>query len=212
MRTLLRATMALAMILPAAARAQSPGPFTGAEVLAPNTHLVGAYLQTGDHALGLMSQLRLSFYPGVDFGFQGGLTRLDVEGGSDRTLIRVGADVRASVLTVAGGNHADVSLGGGLGIESGDDYGTFSLGPSVWVSRAYPLGATGAVAPFAKLGLAYSSLNAGPIDDNDLWIPLDLGAEFRPNPALRLVGEFELRLNNDLNDDWSFAAGAHFPF
>lgn len=213
MRFLLRAMTALMVLAPAAARAQSIGPFTTAEVMSPGGHLFGAYLQTGDDALGVMSQLRLSFYPGVDFGFQGGLTRLNVEGASDRTLIRVGTDVRAATLRVSDGRGVDLALGGGLSIETGDDFSAFSLGPAAWVSRAWPLGADGSVAPYVKLGLSYTSLDAGPIDDTDLWLPLHLGAEFRPNAALRIASEFEVRMNNDLaNDDWSFSVGVNLPF
>src|SRR6266487_2848480 len=46
------------------ARAQSHGPYTSAEILPMNGHVAGAYLQTSDSAVGVLSQLRLSFYPG----------------------------------------------------------------------------------------------------------------------------------------------------
>jgi hypothetical protein len=212
MRFLLRATTALALMLPAVASAQSPGPFTTAEILPANGHSFGAYLVSGDNVLGLLSQLRLSFYPGVDFGFQGGLARYDVPGGSDRTVLRVGTDVRLGLLTAGRDADVDLALGGGLSIQAGDDFGEFTLGPSVVASRAFPLGSSGAIAPYGQLGIAYSSLDAGPVNDTDVWLPLHFGAEIRPNPYLRVVADVEFRLNNDFGDDWGFTAGVNLPF
>src|SRR5258705_6644118 len=56
-----------------AAFAQVPGQFTGAEILPVNAHMYGGYLVASNNVVGGLAQLRLSFYPGVDFGFQGGL-------------------------------------------------------------------------------------------------------------------------------------------
>ena len=81
------------------AHAQSLGPWTGAEIMPSGGHAGGVYLDTGDDAIGALGQLRMSFYPNVDFGFQGGLSRLDQSAG-DRTVVRVGGDLRAGLLRV----------------------------------------------------------------------------------------------------------------
>ena len=66
------ALLALFTLMPGLAWAQVFGQYTGANPLEPNQHLFGAYLHTSDSVLGAVGQLRLSFFPGIDFGFQGG--------------------------------------------------------------------------------------------------------------------------------------------
>src|SRR4029077_6858714 len=63
---LLAATPAL--VRPAAA--QVWGQYTSAETVPVNGHMFGGYLHASSNFLGLLAQLRLSFYPNVDFGFQ----------------------------------------------------------------------------------------------------------------------------------------------
>ena len=88
------ATLALAgMLLPATAGAQAFGQFTAAQTLPVNGHLAGGYIQSSSSQLGVLGQLRLSFYPGVDFGFQGGFSRHDYAGG-DRTTLSLGTDLK----------------------------------------------------------------------------------------------------------------------
>ena len=88
---------ALALALPRAASAQVFGQFIGATPLPVNAHLFGAYLQSSENVLGLLGQLRLSFYPGVDFGFAGGFARQDFKGGN-RTTLRLGTDHKYQVV------------------------------------------------------------------------------------------------------------------
>ena len=57
---------------PVTAGAQVFGQYMGAEIVPVGGHLFGGYLQASQDQLGLLGQLRLSFYPGVDFGFHGG--------------------------------------------------------------------------------------------------------------------------------------------
>ena len=75
------------------ARAQSLGQFGGAEVVPVNGQAFGAYVDASSHVVGVISQLRLSFYPKVDFGFQGGLDRLDYLD-VNRTVLRLGTDFK----------------------------------------------------------------------------------------------------------------------
>ena len=114
------------------AESQVFGQYTGAEVVPVNSHLFGGYVHASQDFLGLLAQLRLSFYSDVDFGFQGGLTRISLTGG-DVTSLRVGADLKAHV---AHSSSGDLAIGGALGIETGDHLHILTIGPTAVVSRS----------------------------------------------------------------------------
>lgn len=201
---------ALLALLPLPAAAQSLGPFTRAEILPVDARSAGVYLNLSESATGLASQLRLSFYPGIDFGFQGGLTRLEFAEG-DKTLLQVGADLRFGVLRSSEGAGLDLALGGGFGIDVGDDYNLLSVGPMVFVSRSLAAG-SGTFAPYAVSGVSFSTASAGPDHRTDVHVPVNLGAEYRPNAVFALAAELQLRLANRFRDDIGFGAGVTIPF
>ena len=116
------------------AHAQVFGQYTPAEILPVNARLGGAYVNFSEDVVGALGQLRLSFYPNVDFGFQGGLARLDLRT-TTKTSLRLGADVRFGVAKATAGRPVDVAVGGGLGVETSDNYSVFRIGP---VGRGQP--------------------------------------------------------------------------
>jgi hypothetical protein len=176
-------------------------------------HLFGGYLHASRDFLGLLSQLRLSFYPNVDFGFHGGLTRLDPGGAAvRRTTLRVGGDLRWQVAHVAEGSRADVAAGIALGVETADDFKVVSIGPSLVASRMLSVGSSGGIAPYAGLGLLFSSRDAFGVEDSDLSVPLRLGMEARFSAELRVVAELQLFVADRYSDDVGFATGLNLPF
>ena len=117
----LRFGLALGALLAAgSAHAQLPSTYTGAAVLPVNGHVFGAYVPITSNSIGAVAQLRLSFLSGVDFGFQGGLTRLDRSAG-EKTLLRVGGDVKFLVSPATPERPLAMALGGALGISAGDE-------------------------------------------------------------------------------------------
>jgi hypothetical protein len=194
-----------------AAHAQSFGQYGGAETIPVNARVFGAYLNASDHVIGIMSQLRLSFYPGVDFGFQGGLARTDT-GPSDRTTLRLGADLKGLVSRARADGPFDVSVGGHLGVEVGDNYNVLHLGPAVTVSRVVAMGDGGGLVPYAGLGLKFTRVSAGDSDASDFSFPLRLGAELRAMPEFRFVAELQANIGDDFNDDIGLVAGVNLPF
>jgi hypothetical protein len=203
-------TLAALALAPAASHAQVFGQFTGAEPLATNARMFGAYLQTSENTFGVVSQLRLSFYPNIDFGFQGGLTRLDYVGG-DRSVLKMGADLKFGIVTQSEQQPFSIAAGGGIAMESGDDYNVLTLAPSVVASRRFPMGQS-AVTPYAGLGFAFSGIDVGESDDTDFSIPLRLGALLGIGSFADLVGEVQLQLGDSFNDDLALVVGANFPF
>jgi len=209
-RPALAATFLLVLASAGRAHAQLPSTYTGATVLPVETHVFGAYVPISSNAVGALAQLRLSFLPGVDFGFQGGLMRLDRSAGS-RTLIRLGTDVKFAIAHATDGRPVDMALGGTLGVLAGDNYNTLSIGPTFTVSRTWQSG-SGSFTPFAGAGLAITTINVGNRNDNDFSIPVRFGAELGISSAARLVGEFSERIGADFGDHSEFVLGANLPF
>ena len=105
----------------APARAQMFGTFTGADPLPVNGRMVGIYLQTSENVAAVVSQLRLSFYPGIDFGFAGGFARQDFGVDESRTNIRVGGDMKFAVSQPSEKWPFGMAIDAALGIETGDE-------------------------------------------------------------------------------------------
>lgn len=208
--------LAGALGLAGPARAQIYGQLNGAGAVPINGHLFGGYLTASQHVKGGLAQLRLSFHPGVDFGFQGGLTRLDPgPGASTRTTLRVGGDVRWQVAGAGSGSpdsRVDVAVGAALGIETADDLKVVSVGPTVVVSRLLGGSGGGGIVPYAGLAFAFSNRDAFGAKDTDVSLPLRLGLEARLSPAVRAVAELQLFVADRYNDDVGFAAGLNLPF
>lgn len=195
------------------ARAQVFGQFTGAATVPENGHVFGAYLTASENVVGGLAQLRLSFYPNVDFGFHGGLTRLEPGGTSaDLTTLRVGADLRWQVAHAAQGSAMDLAVGGALGIETADDLKVVSVGPSLVASRRLGVGDSGGMVPYAAMSLLFISRDAFGVEDSDVSVPLRLGMEVQLVPELRIVAELQLFVTDRYNDDVGFATGVNLPF
>jgi len=193
------------------AHAQAFGQFTGAEVLPVNGRMFGAYVHASENVVGLMSQLRLSFYPGMDFGFQGGMARQYFSGG-DRTTIRLGADLKFNVHPPSDSLPFAIAAGANVGVETGDDFSLLSLGPSVVASRRFGVGGSSSVMPYVGLGLSFKRIDVGPTDDTDVSLPVRLGGEFQIAPQLRLLLELQLNLADSVNDNVSIVGGVNLPF
>ena len=208
--TLAALVLAAALVCVPPAGAQVFGQFTSASLVPVNGHLFGAYFTASDHVMGGLAQLRLSFYPNIDFGFQGGLTRFDPGGPiSTRTTLRVGGDVRWHIAALA---PNDMAVGAALGIETGDDVKVISVGPTVVASRTLG-GAEGRnITPYAGLGILFASRDAFGIEDSDISVPLRAGLEARVNPGLKVMAELQLFIADRYNDDVGFSAGVNLPF
>jgi hypothetical protein len=214
-KKLLLLALFVANLAPApAAHAQVFGQYTPAEILPVNARLGGAYVNFSKDVVGAMGQLRLSFYPNVDFGFQGGLARLDL-GTTSKTSLRLGADVRFGVAKAAADRPVDIAVGAGLGVETSDQYSVFRIGPSVVASHTFPFSSSSSVAPFVGTMLCFTSWDVGhwtPATGTDFSVPVRLGAELRAIPGMRITAEFQLRLGNVFDDRTAFSTGIDFPF
>lgn len=208
----LRLLVVLAIVaLARPAEAQIFGQLSAAEPIPTDARLVGAYLQTSENQVGVLGQLRLSFYPNIDFGFQGGLTRVDYVGG-DRSLAQLGADVRFGLGQQAQGRLLSSSIDGAIALESGDDYHTLTLGVIGAVSHRFPMGQNSAATPYAGLGVGFQNAEISDDDKSDMYVPLRLGASFKIGAVVDAITELQFRLSDDVNDDFGLLFGANFPF
>jgi hypothetical protein len=195
------------------AESQVFGQFTGAAMTPVNGHVFGAYLSASNNVIGGLAQLRLSFYPDIDFAFAGGLTRFDRGTlGSNLTTLRLGADLRWHAVHRGPSSPVDVTAGGALAVETGDDFKVVTVGPNAMVSRPLGSGENGPIVPYAGLGLFFINRDAFGIQDTDLSIPLRLGLEARVATGFQIVAEMQLYVSDRYNDDVSFATGVNLPF
>jgi len=199
----------LLAVTAAAAGAQVNGALSEARVVPVNGRLGGAYLQFDQHSATLQGQLRLSFYPNLDFGFQGGLSRIDI-GNNTRTSVRLGGDFRGQVALQGPAFPVNVSLGGTIGVESADNLTILSVGPQVAVSRTLDPG--GKWVAYGGACLLLSRFDLGVGRDTDTSFPVRAGMEFHPNPDLRLLAEMQLAVSDAVRDDVSLTLGVLFPF
>lgn len=205
------AALVVGLLVAVPAGAQVFGQLTGAETLPVNGRLFGAYLQSSENVFGLLAQLRLSFYPNVDFGFRGGFARQDFVGGN-RTTLRMGTDLKINVAHAGESSPVSLAVGGDLSVETGDDFNVLTVGPSVVASRDLAAGQSLSLAPYVGLGLAFSSVDVGSLNDTDISVPLRIGADLRASDQLHIVAELQLQLWDSFNDDVGFCAGVNLPF
>ena len=208
-RHILAATLLLAAVARPAG-AQVHGALSDASVVPVNTRLGGAYLQLDQSSATLSGQLRMSFYPNFDFGFQGGLSRVETGSNANQTSVRLGGDFRGQVATQSSSFPLNVSLGAAIDVESADGFTILSVGPQVALSRN--LDSEGKWIGYGGASLLLSRYETGDVRDNDTSFPIRAGMEFRPTPDFRLIGEMQVAVSDAIRDDVSFTLGVLFPF
>jgi hypothetical protein len=172
--------------------------------------MVGGFLQSSQNVLGLVGQLRMSFYPGVDFGFNGGFARQDYSG-ENHTTLRLGTDLKYQILAPTTDRPFTMSIGGALGLEAGDSYNLLTIGPTLVGSRSFPSGNV-SFTPYVGTGIMFNRFEGGSYSDTDVAFPVNIGSEVHLNPQLTLVGELQLRVSDAINDDVGFAIGVNSSF
>jgi len=201
--------VALSLVAAGPASAQVQGTLTTGRVLRPNEHLGGSYLSFDKSSATALGQLRMSFYPNIDFGFQGGLARIDVDNNT-RTSVKMGGDFRGQIATQSGGSIMDIALGAALGIESADELNQLSVGPQVTVSRTLDMASRWVA--YGGAALLFSRIEVGLETNTDTSCPLRMGMEYSPNPYLRLLSEVQLAVSDEVRDDFAVTFGVLFPF
>lgn len=189
--------------------AQVHGALSEAHVVPVNGRLGGAYVQFDRSSATLSGQLRLSFYPNLDFGFQGGLSRMTLIGAT-RTSVRLGADFRGQVATQGPAFPVTVALGGSIGVESADNFTILSVGPQVVFSRK--LDTAGNLIGYGGASLLLSRYDVAGVRDTDTSFPVRAGLEIHASPDLRLLAEAQLAVSDAVRRVASVTIGALFPF
>jgi len=207
-RTRLFGVVLLALV-PAAAHAQVFGQWTNARTLPIDAHTCGAQLEMSRHVVGALADLRLSFYPDVDFGFQGGFSRVQLEG-SDIATARMGADFKWQTLKTSQAAPFDLAFGAFLGLESGDRLGRLVVGPLAVASRGVTIGGKERMVPYAGLQARYTQFQFRGVQRDDFSLPIRLGCQFPVVQGFRAGVEAEFRLSEDIDDHEAFGVSVDF--
>ena len=203
-----------ALLLMACARpaqAQVYGQFTGAVPVAVDHRLFGLYGGFSNHQSDLLGQLRMSFYPGVDFGFLGGISHLNAAGHT-RTVIHLGGDLKAQVARRTDTFPVDIALGGTLGLGSADNFNLLSVGPLAVASQTHTLRGGAELVPYGGLALLFTRSDISGVSSTDAALHLRLGLEARPNPDVRFVLEVQEPMSDPVDRHAKLVVGANFPF
>ncbi|MBI5170306.1 MAG: hypothetical protein HZA61_12530 [Candidatus Eisenbacteria bacterium] len=191
--------------------AQIFGQLTPAQPIPLDTRLGGGFLSFTKSESELLGQLRMSFHPGVDFGFQGGLSRVSVQN-VNRTSVQLGGDVKAQVVRMGPTSPLDCSIGAAIGVNSADDFTVLSMGPTLVMSRTVRIDERAYVTPFAGAALLFSRSDLATGNKTDVAVPLRFGLEYTPLPDFRLLAALQVGVSDEIRDDLKLTLGANFPF
>jgi opacity protein-like surface antigen len=209
-KRLLAPALALAIACAASpALAQVYGILSDAKVVPVNGHLGGGYLQFDKSSATLMGQLRLSLYPNMDFGFVGGLSRLDIENDT-KSSVRLATDFRGQIANQDASFPMSITLGAAIALESADGFSLLSVGPTAAASRVLDQANQWTATFGASLLLSRSEIDGN--RNTDTSMPLRLGLQYAPNSDLRIMSEAQLAVSDEIRDDFSFTLGVLFPF
>ena len=209
-RSLAAAAVALALACAASpALAQVYGIMNDAKVVPVNGHLGGGYLQFDKSSATLMGQLRLSLYPNMDFGFVGGLSRIDIEN-DNQTSVRLATDFRGQITNQSADFPVSITLGAAIALESADGFSLLSVGPTAAASRVLDQANQWTATFGASLLLSRSEINGD--RNTDTSLPLRLGLQYAPNPDIRIMSEAQVGVSDEIRDDFSLMLGVLFPF
>jgi hypothetical protein len=156
-----------------------------------------------------MGQLRLSFYPNMDFGFIGGLSRLDINDDT-KSSVRLGTDFRGQIATQDASFPLNITLGAALAVESADGFSLLSVGPTAAASMGLDQAKQWEAYGGASILISRSEINGA--RNTDTSLPLRLGLQYSPNPDIRILSEFQVAVSDEIRDDLSFTLGVLFPF
>jgi opacity protein-like surface antigen len=209
-KRLLAPALALAIACAASpALAQVYGILSDAKVVPLNGHLGGGYLQFDKSSATLMGQLRLSLYPNFDFGFVGGLSRLDIENDT-KSSVRLATDFRGQIANQDASFPVSITLGAAIALESADGFSLLSVGPTAAASRVLDQANQWTATFGASLLLSRSEISGE--RNTDTSLPLRLGLQYSPNADIRIMSEAQLAVSDEIRDDFSFTLGVLFPF
>ena len=210
MKRFLAAALAVALACIASpALAQVYGILNDAKVVPVNGHLGGGYLQFDKSSATLMGQLRLSLYPNLDFGFVGGLSRLDIDNDT-KSSVRLATDFRGQIANQGANFPMSITLGAAIALESADGFSLLSVGPTAAASRVLDQANQWTATVGASLLLSRSEISGQ--RNTDTSMPLRFGLQYAPNPDIRILSEAQVAVSDEIRDDFSFTLGVLFPF
>ncbi len=208
-RLLLCGAALLAFACPALA--QVDGQLTTAVPIDVDHRLFGVHAGFSNRQSDLFAQLRLCFYPGIDFGFHGGLEHLSAVGRT-RTVLTLGGDLKTRVAKRTETFPVDIALGGAVGVGNAQSFGMLAMGPTVVASRRYEMRGGNSMTPYGGAMLLFTRSDIDGSNSTDVSLQLRLGTEYQPNPDFRIVLELQTPTSDPIDRHPKILLGANFPF
>jgi hypothetical protein len=176
------------LLVAGAARAQVFYQYPGAPVVSDTEPALGFTAGIGDDLLRLVGYGRFNVSEVSDLGLELVLDHWDPSFGDDGWRIGAGADFRYAIVPANTNLPFDLSLDGGLGLQTGSDITSFNIPVGAVISRPLELQNGRILTPYGGLYLLFSHISvdtppgAPDYDDSDFDVELRLGT------SLEIVG------------------------
>jgi hypothetical protein len=126
--------------------------------------------------------------------------------------VTLGADLKYAVAKPSDRLPVAIAIGGALALETGEDISLITLGPTAVASHTFMTGTSSSITPYFGIGVMFMNADAANNKSSDLSMPLRFGGDFRITPQVDVVGELQVRVSDDFNDDVGFSVGVNLPF
>jgi len=193
-------------LAPSAAHAQVFGQFSGSSMLPMGKNQIGGFVEISSNLIGLMGQVRSSFQEKTDFGFQGGVGIYD-RSGNNVTAVRLGADMRWLVRPRDERVKFDMVVGGGIGVETGDNLNILRLGPSLMAGMP-----AGKFRPFGGVEMLFNREQVDNDNRSGITVPIHLGSEWNVAGGVKIYAELQWRVGNEFGDQTAISTGVTSTF
>lgn len=175
--------------------------YPGAPIVTDTQPAVGATFGFGDNLVRLLGYGRFNVSEVSDFGIEVALDHWDPNFGEGGWRIGAGADFKYAIVPAETELPFDLSITGGLGIQTGNDVTNVNIPAGAVISRPLELQNNRVLVPYGALYLVYThvSVDVPPgfpdFSDDDLDIELRLGTSLEFGAGIS--GFVNIHIGND---------------
>jgi hypothetical protein len=183
--------------------------YPGAPIVSDTQPAVGAALGFGDDLLRLVGYGRFNVSEVSDFGIEVALDHWDANFGDDGWRFGVGADFKYAIVPAETELPFDLSITGGLGIQTGNDVRNFNIPAGAVISRPLELQNSRVLVPYGALYLVYSHVSVDVPPGFPDFSDDDLDVELRLGTSLEFGAGIAGFVNIHIGDDEMFFIGVN---
>ncbi len=138
-----------------------------------------------DGGTGLLFQWREGLNSRSQFTADVGLSDGDGPADGDGAII-LGGSFHYQLMRANSELPFDMVFGAGLGLTAGDDYNVFRIPVGVAIGHRFPLEGKYAITPYVHPRFSIDRVSAGPANDTDTNIDIDIGGMFELNERMQI--------------------------